>query len=505
MSLVRRNVIANIAGSGWAVLMSLAFLPVYLHFLGIEAYGLIGIFLALVAILSLLNLGLGTTLNRELARLSVQPGSAQQMRDLLRTLELVYWATGVLVGVVVVMLASIIAAHWVQAQQLPQESVERAFVIMGIAIACQWPLTLYSSGLSGLQHQVMLSAMSATTATVRNVGAALVLWQVSATIEAFLAWHVAVHLIQTLVTGAALWRSLPRTTASAGFEPRLLREVWRFAAGLTGISVMAVILTQLDKVILSKVLSLEAFGYYSLAWRVAAGLYYLVGPVSAAFFPRFSQLAALDDQQALARLYHRSCQLMSVIVLPIAVVLALYSEEFLVLWTIDVMIAANTSTLLALLVTGTAINSLINLPLTLQLAHGWTRLVFIINTVAVIVLAPMIYFMSLRYGGVGAAWVWIVLNCGYVIFMLQIMHRKLLPGHLRQWFAVDTGAPLAAALAVAGLWKLTAGLPDRYGWTLLSLAAVSLLTALAAAFAAPQIREMIMRYLWPSTQQKAGS
>lgn len=505
MSLIRRNVVANIAGSGWAVLMSLAFVPVYIHFLGIEAYGLIGIFLALVAILSLLDLGLSTTLNRELARLSVQAGSARQMRDLLRTLEVVYWMIGLLVGIAVVVLAPAIATHWVTAQQLPQESVERAFVIMGIAIACQWPLTLYSGGLSGLQRQVLLNAMSAVLATVRNVGAALVLWQVSTTIEAFLAWQLAVNLIQTLVTGVALWRSLPRAPTTAGFQPRLLREVWRFAAGMTGISVMAIVLTQLDKVILSKVLSLEAFGYYSLAWRVAAGLYYLVGPVSAAFFPRFSQLAALDEEEGLARLYHRSCQLMSVIVLPVTIVLALFPGEFLLLWTFDATIAAESSTMLGLLVVGTAINCLMILPLSVQLAHGWTRLVFFTNTVAVIVLAPMIYFMSLRYGGTGAAWVWIILNCGYVIFMLPMMHRRLLYGHLREWFLVDVGAPLAAALVVAGLWKQAVAFPDQYGWTLFGLGAVSLLAQLAAAVAAPEIRSQIARHLPTKAPQEGGS
>jgi O-antigen/teichoic acid export membrane protein len=503
VSQVRLNVVANMAGSGWAVLISLAFVPVYLHFLGMEAYGLIGIFLSAVAILSLLDLGLGTVINRELARLSVQAGSAQQMRDMVRTLEVVYWVMGVVIGLVFAALAPFVAMHWVQAQQLSQEAVERAFVIMGIAIAFQWPLTLYSGGLSGLQRQVMLNTMSAVILTIRSAGAAVVLWQVSNTIEAFMAWQVAVNLLQTLVTGVALWRSLPPPNAADRFKLSLLREVWRFAAGMTGISVMAVILTQLDKVILSKVLTLEAFGYYTLAWRVAVGLYYLAGPVSAAFFPRFSQLAALDDQQELARLYHRSCQFMSVMVLPVTVVLAVFPTEFLLLWTTNAEIAERTHTLLALLLIGTAINGLMTLPLALQLAHGWTRLVFIINTVAVIVLAPMIYFMSLRYGGIGAAWVWIILNCGYVIIMLQMMHRRLLPGHLREWFLVDVGMPLVAALSVAVLWRQTIGLDGPYGWMLFKLAVVSLLTAISAALAAPQIRALVAQHV-PGRWQRSG-
>src|SRR6202035_4627764 len=56
---------------------SLAVVPVYIHFLGIEAYGLIGFFLSLTAILSLLDLGLGTALNRQFAQYSAQSGNAR--------------------------------------------------------------------------------------------------------------------------------------------------------------------------------------------------------------------------------------------------------------------------------------------------------------------------------------------------------------------------------------------------------------------------------------------
>jgi hypothetical protein len=41
---------ANFAGVGWSVLMQIACVPLYLKFLGIEAYGLIGFYLMLQAI-----------------------------------------------------------------------------------------------------------------------------------------------------------------------------------------------------------------------------------------------------------------------------------------------------------------------------------------------------------------------------------------------------------------------------------------------------------------------
>jgi len=44
LSILKRNIIANFAGQGWTALMALAFVPLYIKFLGIEAYGLIGFF-----------------------------------------------------------------------------------------------------------------------------------------------------------------------------------------------------------------------------------------------------------------------------------------------------------------------------------------------------------------------------------------------------------------------------------------------------------------------------
>jgi O-antigen/teichoic acid export membrane protein len=42
--MLKRNLIANYLGQGWTALVGLAFIPLYIKYLGIEAYGLIGLF-----------------------------------------------------------------------------------------------------------------------------------------------------------------------------------------------------------------------------------------------------------------------------------------------------------------------------------------------------------------------------------------------------------------------------------------------------------------------------
>ena len=63
---LKSNIIANFVGNGWGAIISIIFVPIYLKYIGAEGYGLIGIFASLQVVLSLLDSGLSTTLNKEI-------------------------------------------------------------------------------------------------------------------------------------------------------------------------------------------------------------------------------------------------------------------------------------------------------------------------------------------------------------------------------------------------------------------------------------------------------
>lgn len=146
---VRRNAVANLIGSAWAAVMGLAFVPLYIKFMGVEAYGLIGIFVSLQAIFAVLDMGLSQTLAREMARLSVLTTGRQQMADIAQTLEIIYWVFALLVGSILALCANFIANFWLKPDQLSFEAIRNALWIMALVIALRWPLTLYIGGMNG--------------------------------------------------------------------------------------------------------------------------------------------------------------------------------------------------------------------------------------------------------------------------------------------------------------------------------------------------------------------
>jgi O-antigen/teichoic acid export membrane protein len=361
-------------------------------------------------------------------------------------------------------------------------------MLMGMLVALQWPLSFYGSGLMGLQKQLLVNMVAIPMSTVSSGGAVLLLWLFSPTITAFFAWQVLIGAVHVAIITLLMWRSLPPCDRAPHFDFGLVRNVRRFAAGMGGLGLSAIILTQLDKVILSKLLSLEMFGYYTLAGVLGRCPYVFITPVFNAFFPRFSALVARDDEGTLKRLYHRGSQLMATLVIPVAAVVSLFSYDLLLLWTGNVDTAHNAAPIAGVLVIGTALNGLMNLPYALQLAYGWTQIGLYINSFFILTLVPAIVYATLHYGPVGAAAVWVALNTTYMLVGVPLTHQRLLKGEAWRWFRSDICLPFLATLLVVGLGRWSLAGPMSPLASLLSLSLVLLCSLFAAASAAPGIR-----------------
>jgi len=123
-SSLKANVAANLAGNAWIALLQVVCLPIYVHILGVEAYGLIGFFAAVQTLVRVLDFGLGHTLNREMARYSVQQSDlAAEARDFLRTFAVIYGVVGVGIGVVLAALAPVLASEFITARSLPATTI----------------------------------------------------------------------------------------------------------------------------------------------------------------------------------------------------------------------------------------------------------------------------------------------------------------------------------------------------------------------------------------------
>ena len=475
--------------------MSLAFIPLYIKYLGIEAYGLIGLFALLQAWLTLLDMGMTPTLSREMARFTGGNHTAESIRDLLRSVELIFLGIAILIAASIFLSAEWMATDWLQAETLPVEVVVQAFVVMGLVTAIRFLESVYRSSIVGLQRQVLFNVVNSVMATIRGLGAVSVLVWVSASIEAFFIWQGLVSIITLIVLATTTYASLPCAERAGHFSIEALQGVWRFAGGMIGITFLALLLTQVDKLLLSKLLTLSEYGYYTLAATVAAALYMLISPITQAWYPRLCELHARGNKALLIETYHQGAKLVSVIGGSAAIVMILFSETFLLLWTQEHELAKRVAPLLSLLMLGNLLNGLMWIPYQTQLAHGWTSLAVRVNIIAVTIIVPGILWVTPRYGAEGAAWVWASLNAGYVLIGIHFMYRRILSTEKWEWYIHDLMLPLGAGTAVAIPLKI-AGIGGNSIFSQLTLLLLAfLMTSAASLLSAGRLHRQLQKMI----------
>lgn len=451
---ITNAIVATYAARIWSMVMGLAFIPVYMKLLGPEGFGLVGVFLTIQAVMSLLDAGISTTLNRDFARLSGSSGKGFEYRELLSTLEVGIWSAAALACGLVMAFGSTLAVRWLNFESLSVTTLKNSICIMGAILFFQLPIAFYGGGLLGLQRPVLFSCLNAFWYTVRFAGSALSLQWIAATPECFFTWQLAATALCVVLNAAILRSCLPAPDRPVRFRWHLLSDRWRFAAGLSGISVSALILNQADKLILCKIIPLKEFGYYVLAWSAANGLRSLADPIFTIYFPRLSQAMVNGDTQKVSQTYHQGCQLMTILIAPIGVTIVVFAREILQAWTHDPLTVEHSHALLSLLSLGNIFLAMMILPYALQLASGWTSLTFLTNIAISLLLIPLLIVLAPKGGAIAASYLWVALNATYLFVGSRLMHSRLLRGELWCWYTADIGGSALAAVLILASARL---------------------------------------------------
>jgi hypothetical protein len=100
-----------------------------------------------------------------------------------------------------------------------------------------------------------------------------------------------------------------------------------------------------------------------------------------------------------------------------------------------------------------------------------------------------------HYGAVGAAITWLILNLGYVLIVIHVMHKRLLKDEKWRWYFIDVGIPLLASIMTAFMWRIfmPTGM-SRYA-VFAYLAGVSITTFMSSAILTPYTRFLIGQIL----------
>lgn len=465
------KVLTTYASQIYASLLAIVAIPVYLRFLGAEAYGLVGIFGLLQVVFRVMDLGLSATLSRETARFLAVGGPALEFRRLVRALEVLFAVIAVTGVVALTLSAPWIATHWLRLEALPPSTIAASLALMAGCAAARWMSELYRGIVTGSHNLVWLGRFSIVQETLRaGLGIAVVAF-VTTDIIAFFSLQFAVALIECAVLAVKGYRLLPRVTPGQdiGLSLGPLRPILRFSLTLAFTSSVWILLTQVDKVVLSRVLSLSEYGRFALGVTVANFVSLAATPIAMPLLPRLTGLETANQQGELRALYRSSSQWVAVVTTGSAAFLAAFGEPLLVLWTGDPVAADEAAPVLALYALGNAAFGVSAFAYYLQFAKGDLSLHWRGNIVFLCTLVPISTFAALNYGPVGAGWAWFGANLAFLLLWVPLVHRRLARGLHLGWIARDV---LPIALTAAAVAALLRGFAPTNGPALMSWAIV---------------------------------
>lgn len=449
---LKHNIFSNYVSQVYITLVSILLVPVYLKYMGAEAFGLVGFFAMLQAWFNLLDLGLSPTVARQTACFRGGGLDAISFCRLIRALERIFFAIALCGGGVLFFASGVISSRWLKVNQLPFDQVELSLQMMAVSVAFRWMCGFYRGQLSGSEKLVFLSGYNALFATLRFVGVLGVFRLLGTAPATFFGYQLLVAFVELIGLSHFAYKLLPALPVNlrVDWDWAPIKPLISFSLSIAFTSAVWIIVTQTDKLVLSKILPLSEYGYFSLAVLVANGIMIVSGPVSVAIMPRLARLHTEGNHDGMIQVYRQATRLVTIISVATAVTLALFAREFLWAWTGDVALSEYAAPVLRLYAIGNGVLAVSAFPYYLQYAKGNLRMHLIGNAGFLIFLIPSVIWAARTFGGVGAGWAWLVMNLIYLVAWVPLVHRKLEPGLHQTWFFRDIAGP-ASAITVAGL------------------------------------------------------
>lgn len=420
------NSVANIASRLWSMISTVVFLPLYLAYLGEESYGLVTLFATLQATMSLLGLGLSSTLRREFSLGDESDENKEYKRKLLISVEIIYYIACIISVVVLYYLSGTIASRWLAENSLSPDLVSKAITLMGVTIGLQMLNNLWHGCLLGLNHQVEANIYQILFALIKNCLAVLACYYYKSIIiyyYVFIIVDVLYCIILRISTGRYLVNSLRKSWRLS--DMKLIKRVWKYAAGIVSISILSLLLTQLDKIILSRYLSLREIGAYNSMFTLGSLSRVLSTGVSVAVLTEFSQLYSSRDYNQLEKSYIFTWKGVACFTACVVTYVAFFAETIMIVWTKNDFYAANARNYAPYLMIGIGAVALQEIPYSYLLAKGRTKINIILGVAILPIYGVSSYFAIKNHGMLGASIVYALVFFAHTIVYLAMANKDI--------------------------------------------------------------------------------
>ena len=442
----KRNLLRNsfFNSSSWAssVIANLVTIPLLVHFLGVELYGIYALLTGLYGYFSLLDLGLGQGIIRYVAHyrgLDQEQGLFQSVNSAL----LIQVVLGIAGFVALVLFAEDIL-HALNIGSPHFSESWTALMLSAVGFLVTMILGNFSFVLQGLQRFDLLAKINAVFSIAGALSTVAVV-----ILGGGLVSVVAVSLIFS-VGNALAWlisamRMMPgyRMNFSIAIQPTI--EIVRFSA-YTFISRLGNLLnTYFVRFIVSMFWGPQAVTYFVVPMKLASFFQGAIGSLAGVLFPFTTDAMAQGKDEKLKSVYLRSSTYLAAVSLPALLFLVIFARQVLSVWMGE-MFSSTAWPTLTLLALSSLLSILTMAPTNAALGLGKSREIAIFSSGVVAINLLTSFWFTAKWGFVGTAVSVLVTQSMALPFVWYVTEKSI--GMSWQKYVKDVFRVQAAPVAI---------------------------------------------------------
>lgn len=398
-----KNTIWNIAGNALPLAVGAITIPLLIHRIGLERFGILTLLWTIIGYFSLFDFGIGRAITQQVAGCLGENRHADAPAIMKAGLEFTI-LTGIGGGIILLFAAYPLSRHGLNISPFLQQETFISLIIAAIGI----PLATFSTGLRGALeayehfHWSNLARMFLGTSlflfpffAVLLHGPSLItitLWLVGARLLSC----VLIFLLVTKLPCGKFWHSK--------IMPGVRKGLFSFGAWMAITNLVSPLLVNVDRFIISYLLGAAMVAYYTVPFEFLVRLLIIPGALGATLLPNLAKYFVIDPPKAHATMW-KSTKITAGMMFTLCVLVSLLCYPLMKMF-ISADFASKSWLLVVILSIGVFINGIAYIPYTALHAQGRAKPTGLLHLLELILYVPVLLALVHFMGLTGAAIAW---------------------------------------------------------------------------------------------------
>ena len=357
-------------------------------------------------------------------------------------------------GTFIILLSNYLANNWVSATNISVDDVKNYIILIGIGACIQMIASVYYGAIYGIGCQVVANNYQIVWVTLKTIFVIFLLKFYSNSLYVFFTWQILCNSLYVIfLRFYVLGKIDTNGNLLVDKSFKIPKVVLSYIGGMSLISVVAALNTQVDKIVVSSYFNLKYFGYYWVVSYLSQITIFISIPLASFIFPLLSKNSEFHNGLIFNDILMSFIRLLYLVVIPFSFLLFFYSENIILFWlkiSIEHAILIQMDFLIKFLIVGSLFFSL-QLPFYYAfLAKSETKYIINQGLIQLFIGVPILLFFSIRgmFEYIGVAW-FLGNFLGY-IYLVFLYHKKLSSFSLKEYFFDYLILPFCISLVIYG-------------------------------------------------------